>query len=61
VGVLIAKEEIAREINKLRLPFNITYPFSGNSQAYVGGLLPYNRGTRTDGPKGTGKADEGAL
>jgi Histidinol-phosphate/aromatic aminotransferase and cobyric acid decarboxylase len=26
VGVLIAREEIAREINKLRLPFNITYP-----------------------------------
>jgi len=26
VGVLIAKEEIAKEINKLRLPFNITYP-----------------------------------
>jgi len=26
VGILIAKEEIASEINKLRLPFNITYP-----------------------------------
>ena len=26
VGVLIAKEEIAREIDKMRLPFNITYP-----------------------------------
>ncbi|WP_448584651.1 histidinol-phosphate transaminase [Thermocrinis sp.] len=26
VGILIAKEEIAREINKVRLPFNITYP-----------------------------------
>ncbi|MDQ7081711.1 MAG: histidinol-phosphate transaminase [Aquificota bacterium] len=26
VGVLIAKEEVAREINKVRLPFNITYP-----------------------------------
>ncbi len=26
VGILIAKEEIAYEINKMRLPFNITYP-----------------------------------
>ena len=26
VGVLIAKEEVAREIEKVRLPFNITYP-----------------------------------
>jgi len=26
VGILIAKEEIAHEINKMRLPFNITYP-----------------------------------
>ncbi len=26
VGVLIAKEDIAKEINKLRLPFNISYP-----------------------------------
>ncbi len=26
VGVLIAKEEVAREIDKVRLPFNITYP-----------------------------------
>ncbi|WP_029551925.1 histidinol-phosphate transaminase [Thermocrinis jamiesonii] len=26
IGVLIAKEDIAMEINKVRLPFNITYP-----------------------------------
>jgi histidinol-phosphate aminotransferase len=26
IGVMIAKEEVVREINKLRLPFNITYP-----------------------------------
>ncbi len=26
VGVLIGKEEVVREINKVRLPFNITYP-----------------------------------
>ncbi len=26
VGVLIAREDIAYEINKMRLPFNITYP-----------------------------------
>ncbi|GBC89202.1 Histidinol-phosphate aminotransferase 2 [bacterium HR13] len=26
VGILIAKEDVAYEINKMRLPFNITYP-----------------------------------
>ncbi len=26
VGILIAREEVAREIDKVRLPFNITYP-----------------------------------
>ena len=26
VGVLIAREDVAREIDKVRLPFNITYP-----------------------------------
>ncbi|RUM31154.1 MAG: histidinol-phosphate transaminase [Aquifex sp.] len=26
VGILIGKEEIVRELNKVRLPFNITYP-----------------------------------
>ncbi|MEJ7620896.1 MAG: histidinol-phosphate transaminase [Aquificaceae bacterium] len=26
VGILIGKEEVVKEINKIRLPFNITYP-----------------------------------
>jgi len=26
VGILISKEEVVKEINKIRLPFNITYP-----------------------------------
>ncbi len=26
VGILIAKEEVARELDKVRLPFNVTYP-----------------------------------
>ena len=26
IGILIAREEVAREIEKMRLPFNITYP-----------------------------------
>ncbi|MEZ0362019.1 MAG: histidinol-phosphate transaminase [Hydrogenobacter sp.] len=26
IGILVAKEDIAHEINKMRLPFNITYP-----------------------------------
>ncbi|WP_448587738.1 histidinol-phosphate transaminase [Thermocrinis sp.] len=26
VGILIAEEEVAKELNKVRLPFNITYP-----------------------------------